>query len=275
MHVGVFLPVDIRAETGVCLPHARGGVSRILWQTAGSKLSSPCTWGCFFFISNLNCINKVFPMHVGVFLVTIKIFLFRLGLPHARGGVSKSSRWMLLRYLSSPCTWGCFSCCIHSASACRVFPMHVGVFPLLRQRGKNLLSLPHARGGVSSVGQAIGLIGSSSPCTWGCFHKNRLMICFVQSLPHARGGVSGGGTYTAFKLESSPCTWGCFYYDLHGTCCLWVFPMHVGVFLNRIKPIVFNGCLPHARGGVSLPSNLILYSVLSSPCTWGCFCSTD
>ena len=126
---------------------------------------------------------------------------------------------------------------------------------------------------------------------WGCFFtadSNRLwqsvfplhvgvfpfmvpQTKFNASLPHACGGVSLLQTATGYGRASSPCMWGCFHDSNRALHLRPVFPMHVGVFLNRIKPIVFNGCLPHACGGVSFNLYSLSCCTVSSPCMWGCF----
>ena len=70
MHVGVFLgyPCVVEAETG--LPHACGGVSRRPDEWRDVQRSSPCMWGCFRLVDVDHFNPLVFPMHVGVFLVS-------------------------------------------------------------------------------------------------------------------------------------------------------------------------------------------------------------
>ena len=70
------------------LPHARGGVSITNHRAYPPRLSSPRTWGCFFYIVENVPGLKLFPTHVGVFLVAAIRMLRERPLPHARGGVS-------------------------------------------------------------------------------------------------------------------------------------------------------------------------------------------
>ena len=118
--------------------------------------------------------------------------------------------------VSSPRTWGCFLCSLSDSSSGGVFPTHVGVFLRMREVPQRLSRLPHARGGVSSVG--IGFLGR-------------------QSLPHARGGVSLQVTVTTSSTGSSPRTWGCFRRERLQSFCSTVFPTHVGVFLRCPTPL--------------------------------------
>ncbi len=131
----------------------------------------------------------------------------------------------------------------------------------------------------------------SSPRTWGCFY---LFWCPVAHahvfpthvgvfpkeqnngrrswrLPHARGGVSIGDVCDFNAAKSSPRTWGCF--PLRGSLMQWcrVFPTHVGVFLTSAETWGDLRRLPHARGGVSEFSDIVLGGHTSSPRTWGCF----
>ena len=85
-----------------CLPHARGGVSLILTICSLAPWSSPRPWGCFRHDYFTSCLPWVFPTPVGVFLSCHSPFLPLLGLPHARGGVSKKRRrWYDKREVSS------------------------------------------------------------------------------------------------------------------------------------------------------------------------------
>ena len=169
MHVGVFLSIEVPSVALIGLPHARGGVSTFKGFISLSKVSSPCTWGCF---QNKNLkiqLIKVFPMHVGVFLQLMALAVVSARLPHARGGVSYNGGVSLLGKGSSPCTWGCFSLRQRQRPQGIVFPMHVGVFlgdPVIRTDSG---SLPHARGGVSRWLRLLAGRLVSSPCTWGCF----------------------------------------------------------------------------------------------------------
>ncbi len=67
-HVGVFLNLSSFARSHCCLPHARGGVSRLYHRMKREMVSSPRTWGCFRLASALAIAKSVFPTHVGVFL---------------------------------------------------------------------------------------------------------------------------------------------------------------------------------------------------------------
>ena len=249
-HVGVFpLPRCCRATTR-SLPHARGGVSGQGQSAPGWHPSSLRTWGCFSPAAHRAGHRPVFPTHVGVFLPCGPSFPLRIGLPHARGGVSSSKHLVKDPGRSSPRTWGCF--CRAGLLSCGglVFPTHVGVFPRALCVPTSPTRLPHARGGVSTARSMRRSTTRSSPRTWGCFricppHKKSRRVfpthvgVFLQrrgcrrpehGLPHARGGVSWqGGSYWRLA-PSSPRTWGCFLEPArsprHGP----VFPTHVGVF---------------------------------------------
>ncbi len=67
MHVGVFPRDSGVTLRSCCLPHARGGVSKSRDLLLLSRLSSPCTWGCFCRLNLPVQRIYVFPMHVGVF----------------------------------------------------------------------------------------------------------------------------------------------------------------------------------------------------------------
>ena len=72
------------------LPHARGGVSVTPSSTLPGHLSSPRSWGCFTGDAQPQQGLPVFPTLVGVFPRRTPRPDPRSGLPHARGGVSKT-----------------------------------------------------------------------------------------------------------------------------------------------------------------------------------------
>ena len=71
--------------------------------------------------------------------------------------------------VSSPRTWGCFFGYFQLWNRIRVFPTHVGVFPMARKMRPLAHRLPHARGGVSTPIARGAPRRTSSPRTWGCF----------------------------------------------------------------------------------------------------------
>ena len=151
---------------------------------------------------------------------------------------------------SSPRTWGCFPHDLAPPQNPRVFPTHVGVFLSGYAIRSASTSLPHARGGVSTLASRVNSTRRSSPRTWGCFlpsrHGREARGVFpthvgvfltrttpplhVWSLPHARGGVSASQIIDPTGALSSPRTWGCFRPARQGIVGGQVFPTHVGVF---------------------------------------------
>ena len=187
--MGVFLSLRFSTCPQGCLPHARGGVSGLSAVPCIRPLSSPRTWGCFCWHFSSICCLSVFPTHVGVFLAIKDPPNHASCLPHARGGVSLLSSFFSTIALSSPRTWGCFSAEKIAKEEYKVFPTHVGVFPLNHYQIAGGLCLPHARGGVSRLVRLHGISRMSSPRTWGCFPVATLDIDYY---------------------ASSPRTWGCF-----------------------------------------------------------------
>ena len=105
----------------------------------------------------------------------------------------------------------------------------------------------------------------------GVFLKQELGISSSGSLPHACGGVSVTAKKRKVEVLSSPCMWGCFPPFNDPDKWVWVFPMHVGVFLAYTFDQLVNLRLPHACGGVSIVFYITGCYTLSSPCMWGCF----
>ena len=134
-----------------------------------------------------------------------------------------------------------------------------------------LLSLPHARGGVSHRTDRKLSRQMSSPRPWGCFRDDCPKwakwavfptpvgvfpgVCnharFQHGLPHARGGVSDRVPAVSRHCESSPRPWGCFCAAIASKVSAAVFPTPVGVFLGSSDQAPNKPGLPHARGGVS------------------------
>ena len=131
-------------------------------------VSSPRTWGCFYYLTQQSLNEDVFPTHVGVFLGLCGTWCSLVGLPHARGGVSQPGHSRYEESVSSPRTWGCFSFPVSYIFSALVFPTHVGVFLIPSSRYVPHLGLPHARGGVSAVQRYDQRMAMSSPRTWAC-----------------------------------------------------------------------------------------------------------
>ena len=175
-HVGVFPDVVVADSTGVGLPHARGGVSPYFPRRVMLFMSSPRTWGCFYWWMHRLHPLGVFPTHVGVFPLNGWQGGDPVRLPHARGGVSSRQGVSSVLPWSSPRTWGCFHLPYVLFVYSFVFPTHVGVFLYPHRPDLASLSLPHARGGVSKIfSYPINGI-SSSPRTWGCFYIQPLLL---------------------------------------------------------------------------------------------------
>ena len=172
-----------------------------------------------------------------------------------------------------------------------VFPTPVGVFPFRPWTYQEWMSLPHARGGVSTGKRVCGHDDESSPRPWGCFPRGA--VCWhgsgvfptpvgvfltadpfsatLSGLPHARGGVSPIVHPSIWIDWSSPRPWGCFSWQSWRQGQLHVFPTPVGVFLLGSGRRHQCWSLPHARGGVSRALQEPNGIAESSPRPWGCF----
>ncbi len=164
---------------------------------------------------------------MGLLLCSLTIYWC---LPHAGGGVSGMTKIAANKELSSPRRWGCFPLGQYQAVSVIVFPTQVGVFPTDLDISLDMLSLPHAGGGVSNSGNVGKSMIWSSPRRWGCFLnyrgalnsiivfptqvgvflKRQLASCFGRCLPHAGGGVSPFFCRDFNQWPSSPRRWGCF-----------------------------------------------------------------
>ena len=126
----------------------------------------------------------------------------------------------------------------------------MGVFHTPGGKQEMSISLPHARGGVSTVCVSDRVGEMSSPRPWGCFlYASEVELrqdvfptpvgvfllasnlrFVMRRLPHARGGVSKILKITPQKTGSSPRPWGCFSDHALRDVPQGVFPTPVGVF---------------------------------------------
>ena len=109
------------------------------------------------------------------------------------------------------------------------------------------------------------------PTHVGVFPKKRSARAACPRLPHACGGVSGVRHSDTPFARSSPRMWGCFPSGEDEDSLLYVFPTHVGVFLEKEPGESWEAGLPHACGGVSSKSVKRVNAFVSSPRMWGCF----
>ena len=167
----------------------------------------------------------------------------------------------------------------------------MGVFLRCHRTCPTDVSLPHARGGVSTRKSNIFDGEVSSPRPWGCFRQfytshvsqgvfptpvgvfpiRYQLFISLRCLPHARGGVSLSDFISPVFLSSSPRPWGCFSYFSPNFASGAVFPTPVGVFLQPAPKPPRLSRLPHARGGVSVGLRECPVRAWSSPRPWGCF----
>ena len=150
---------------------------------------------------------------------------------------------------------------------------------------------PHASGGVSHDAEVQNSPHWFSPREWGCFRHHATSTqrynvfptrvgvflswenCVRKdvSFPHASGGVSFYSWGFPFLSKFSPREWGCFYLHSKNTGSGKVFPTRVGVFPRERKPASMQNCFPHASGGVSGNSCVLVFWQQFSPREWGCF----
>ena len=149
--MGVFLFIQQQRMLQYRIPHARGGVSAAMTTDNPTQKYSPRPWGCFFLSRRALRGLSVFPTPVGVFLLPFFTPPSALGIPHARGGVSKTKTGAFWEALYSPRPWGCFLRRSAVQLPRAVFPTPVGVFLRIYLAALDSRSIPHARGGVSPL----------------------------------------------------------------------------------------------------------------------------
>ncbi len=193
-------------------------------------VSSPRPWRCFLPDRAGGHAAAVFSTPVEVFLRRWRLRNSDYCLLHARGGVSENASGAAGEFESSPRPWRCFHYEIPRDKRRDVFSTPVEVFLMLSGALISLLSLLHARGGVSGPQHRENAIRRSSPRPWRCFsmvnagsHDKKVFstpvevfhACWRATAPcmgllHARGGVSGSTTPVVGWMASSPRPWRCF-----------------------------------------------------------------
>ena len=106
--VGVFPTTSAPDSFLNPLPHARGGVSLLVYPAPVFCVSSPRPWGCFQVFGLPKRPARLFPTPVGVFPFSRSAPRYPFPLPHARGGVSSKPQSRQKARRSSPRPWGCF-----------------------------------------------------------------------------------------------------------------------------------------------------------------------
>ena len=153
----------------VPLPRARGGISRPQYPPPVHAPSSPRTRGYFRVGRPIVGAIALFPAHAGVFPNPQRgCRLFR-PLPRARGGISAIRLPYNPEVSSSPRTRGYFLPRPMRQASRRLFPAHAGVFLDRTNTRIHLLTLPRARGGISTGWRRLRCLGISSPRTRGYF----------------------------------------------------------------------------------------------------------
>ena len=106
-HVGVYR-LRIWSSIGwTSFPHACGGVPTNISTISLLLQFSPRMWGCTCYIGYPECFDRVFPTHVGVYLVAERLKTRTVSFPHACGGVPHIQVPIILVDQFSPRMWGC------------------------------------------------------------------------------------------------------------------------------------------------------------------------
>ena len=148
VHAGMFRSRRIEDLWLKCFPRTRGDVPVASGGLLEVHSFSPYTRGCSVQRSFLNWDMKVFPVHAGMFRVSLLASVGVVGFPRTRGDVPHSSKNRATNTLFSPYTRGCsvgtgvVSPCLH------VFPVHAGMFRTINPRGGRDVRFPRTRGDV-------------------------------------------------------------------------------------------------------------------------------
>ena len=254
-------------------------------------MSSPRKRGCFWYFSAVAHQTLVFPAQAGVFPLLRPCRASSAGLPRASGGVSFVGVSCVEMLRSSPRKRGCFPDALGLLWLADVFPAQAGVFLIRFGLLNDLIGLPRASGGVSTVISLARLLARSSPRKRGCFahvlvvhDENPVFPAQAgvfphrthrpagrKGLPRASGGVSAASLGLTRGIWSSPRKRGCFYGVIVRLALRKVFPAQAGVFPESPPSASVPRRLPRASGGVSEREVKFFHTAESSPRKRGCF----
>ncbi len=174
-----------------------------------------------------------------------------LGIPHACGGVSNCTLGASVMDLYSPRVWGCFLGRHDTESFPKVFPTRVGVFLHTIYDLVTKKCIPHACGGVSSVGSVQFYDAVYSPRVWGCFCINPSFASPTDVFPTRVGVFLDHSSQTPLPHRIPHACGGCFRVASKAEDAKGVFPTRVGVFPAIWDEHEPGEGIPHACGGVS------------------------
>ena len=149
-HVGMFRSRSSITTPWPSFPHSRGDVPTVLFADVIRRMFSPLTWGCSDYCAQSVAQYRVFPTHVGMFLLGGLIPLICACFPHSRGDVPASADVRNPWAKFSPLTWGCSEISDLVEEMIVVFPTHVGMFRIHGGTRRRRGCFPHSRGDVPS-----------------------------------------------------------------------------------------------------------------------------
>ena len=103
---GLILPRVRRCRYPGCIPHVCGGDPNHTLFVAHNLRYSPCMWGWSYQLHSQACSGRVFPMYVGVILLTRLQCLTRASIPHVCGGDPQRKVLRNQNRVYSSCMWG-------------------------------------------------------------------------------------------------------------------------------------------------------------------------
>ena len=208
MYVGVILKLSTWIIGQLGIPHVCGGDPWSVKLPLSTRLYSPCMWGWSYFFPTDIQQPVVFPMYVGVILISLLAQLICIGIPHVCGGDPFLDFWRRAVSGYSPCMWGWSSIHKFLPPLHTVFPMYVGVILVLISPTASAYCIPHVCGGDPLKSLIKPLSTWYSPCMWGwsfCYQwsvrQDRVFPMYVgvildswefgsivESIPHVCGG---------------------------------------------------------------------------------------
>ncbi len=210
--------------------------------------------------------------------------------PRARGDVPAIGQEKGEHSGCSPCTRGCSPVRQQPAQEMPLLPVHAGMFPSRRRRGRGSCSAPRARGDVPWPRSGRRGTRPCSPCTRGCSpHQPQRALAFwllpvhagmfpprrrtrrsPASAPRARGDVPGEWRTPLVSPYCSPCTRGCSPKKKRGEPHASLLPVHAGMFPAAGGTGSAATTAPRARGDVPGADDPRDAGKACSPCTRGC-----
>ena len=128
IHMEVFLGSVVPSWCSIDILHTYGGVSGVLLLILLAQQYSPYIWRCFSAETAEARNDKIFSIHMEVFLKKSLFAFASSNILHTYGGVSNPLFFEVSQSKYSPYIWRCFYGAVWMLSGLTIFSIHMEVF---------------------------------------------------------------------------------------------------------------------------------------------------